>query len=480
MEEVKFNKADMHVLLTVCLSMFIIPLTITSSSVLNLSIMKEYSLTYQEAQWFINIFMVMYGALLPITGSLSDYVGRKNIFLFGLVSFSLGFLLGGIIENYTAILFFRATCGIAAAAVTTSATSLLTSHIDATKRPKAFSIFGVFLGLGMIAGPLLASGLNYISWGWALFSTIMFLILFLLLISLIYIKDNTKYVHSKFDWFGGIVLTLFLLSTVSLISFLPIWSIYDRRTVFLILTSLVCAISLYQIEKIVENPIIDLTIFKNRIFSSMSITTLLLGFGYISIVFYFPYYLKITTDFTSFQVGVIMTIATLPSFVFPPLIAKFRNSFGDGSLLKMTLALLIISPLYLNFVIGGKDILQYCSSMFLLGSSFGISLSYLDGVAVSSVETHKSGLAAGTFNTFRIGGESISIPLVSTVISFLNNKMPERNTSHGIISNHFINNVGSKLTASTSITLLVISAICLIFSTLVLNLYYAKKSEPGI
>ncbi|MDC9615234.1 MFS transporter [Xenorhabdus khoisanae] len=477
MTKIEFNKIDMHVLLTVCLSMFIIPLTITSSSILNISLMKHYSLTYQEAQWFINIFMVMYGAFLPITGSLSDFVGRKNIFLLGLIFFSIGFLLGGIIDNYAYILFFRAICGIAAAAVTTSATSLLASHIDEAKRPKAFSIFGVFLGVGMIAGPLVASGFNYVSRGWTLFSVITALILLLLFISLIYVSDKTRYVYTKFDWFGGMVLTLFLLSTVSLISFLPIWSITNRKIAFLIIVSLICALALYRIEKSAKNPVLDLTIFKNRTFSSMSITTLLLGFGYISIMFYFPYYFKATTDFTSFQVGVIMTVATLPSFIFPPIIAKFRSSLNNGCLLKTTLVLLSVSPLYLNYVLGSEGILHYCVAMFLLGSSFGISLSYIDGVAVSSVDVYQSGLAAGTFNTFRIGGESISIPLVSTVITLLNNKISDNNASGIIMNNHFINNVGSRLTTSTSITLLAISFICLIFSILVLILYYTSKKR---
>ncbi|PHM30075.1 MFS transporter [Xenorhabdus innexi] len=480
MTKVKFNKTDIHILLTVCLSMFIIPLTITSSSILNVSLMKHYSLTYQEAQWFINIFMVMYGAFLPVTGSLSDFVGRKNIFLFGLFFFSVGFLLGGIVDSYGYILLFRAICGIAAAAVTTSATSLLASHIYEAKREKAFSIFGVFLGLGMIAGPLVASGFNYIQSGWTIFSIIAALILLLLFISLIYVRDKTRYVYSKFDWLGGIVLTLFLLSTVSLISFLPVWSMTDRKTISLIVVSLVCVLALCRIEKIAKNPVLDLAIFKNRTFSSMSITTLLLGFGYISIMFYFPYYLKVTTGFTNFQVGVVMTVATLPSFMFPPIITKFRSLFNDGCLLKATLALLIVSPLYLSDVIGSKEILSYCAAMFLLGSSFGISLSYLDGVAVNSVEAYQSGLAAGTFNTFRIGGESISIPLVSTVITLLNNKMSGGRGAYIIMNNRFINGVGSKLTASTSIALLVISAICLIFSVLVLTLYYTSKKRSQL
>ncbi|MBD2806453.1 hypothetical protein ID855_17495 [Xenorhabdus sp. ZM] len=107
-------------------------------------------------------------------------------------------------------------------------------------------------------------------------------------------------------------------------------------------------------------------------------------------------------------------------------------------------------------------------------------MSYLDGVAVSSIAAYQSGLAAGTFNTFRIGGESISIPLVSTVIMLLNNKISGSGVSCIIMNNRFINRVGSKLTASTSIALLVISAICLIFSVLVLTLYYTRKNRSQV
>ncbi|MEX0445833.1 MFS transporter [Xenorhabdus sp. SGI246] len=377
-------------------------------------------------------------------------------------------------------MLFRAISGIAAAAVTTSATSLLVSHLEEVKRPRAFSIFGIFLGIGMISGPLIASALNYVEHGWSIFSISMAFLLIVLFISLNYIEDVTVHSKHSFDWIGGILLTLFLLTTVTLISFLPVWSLEDSCTEILLLTSVLLGYLFIKIEKKSKNPMIDLSIFRNRIFSAMSISSLLLGFGYISIMFYFPYFLKEATEFSSLQIGSIMTIATLPSLVFPPMIAKFRNRLNDIFLLKVTLLILVISPLYLFKIIGTDNLYHYELAMFILGSSFGISLSYIDGLAVSSVPNHQTGLAAGIFNTFRIGGESIFIPLIFSVVTLFSVNLRGNFEPVSIIGGQVINKDHNNIIASTSLLLIAISVICFIFSIVVLNLFRANKKRSQL
>lgn len=480
MAEVSFNRRELHVLLTVCLSMFIIPLTITSSSILNLSVMKDYALNYQKAQWFINIFMVMYAAFLPVTGSLSDYIGKKNVFLFGLLLFSIGFFSGGLVNDYVLLLTCRAISGVAAAAVTTSATALLATHLNETKKARAFSIFGVFLGMGMISGPLLASWLNYIEHGWLIFSTIMALILIALFISLILISAKAHRASHPFDWAGGVLLTMFLLTSVMMVSFLSDWTISDPRTLVLLFTSVLLGFLLCRVEQKSKFPLIDIRIFKNQDFSAMSITSLLLGFGYISVLFYFPFYLSKATDFSTLQIGSIMTVATLPSLVFPPVIAKFRMKFSDEFLLKITLLSIVIAPIILTAVLGSESVLLHQIAMFVFGSSFGISLSYIDGVAVNSVPSHQTGLAAGTFNTFRIGGESIFIPLTSSMATLLNGNFSGRLEHVFIIGDNVIDSTHKIFITSASLLLMAISAMCLIFSVMIINLYHASKKGDQI
>ncbi|KAA0015600.1 MFS transporter [Salinicola corii] len=480
MAEARFNRMEIHVLLTVCLSMFIIPLTITSSSILNLSIMNDYSLKYQEAQWFINIFMVMYAAFLPVTGSISDYVGKKNVFLFGLALLAMGFLLGGLANNYMLLLASRAVSGIAAAAVTTSATSLLASHVDKTKKARAFSIFGVFLGIGMISGPLIASGLSYIDHGWLIFSAGMASFLFVMLISLVLISAKAHRASHPFDWVGGFLLTVFLLSSVMVVSFLPVWTFNNPRTLSLLLVSVLIGSLLYRVERKSEYPLIDIRIFRNRDFSAMSITSLLLGFGYISVLFYFPLYLSKVTEFSALQMGSIMTAATLPSLVFPSIIAKFRSKLSDAFLLKVTLFFLISSPLFLSKITGSESVLLHQIAMFLFGASFGISLSYIDGVAVNSVPAHQAGLAAGTFNTFRIGGESIFIPLTSSVATLLNTTLGGKVEHTLNMGYRFIGNAHESFITSTSLLLIVVSVLCFIFSVVILNFCRLNKNRDQV
>jgi MFS family permease len=469
-----FKKKEWHILLTVCFSMFLIPMNITSSSVMMLSLMNSYHITYQESQWFINVLMIFYGAFLPITGRLSDLYGRKKIFLIGLCLFLLGFLLGSIIDGYYYVVISRGLCGIASAAVTTSATSLLASNIDDKNRKVAFSIFGSFLGTSMIVGPFLSSLLNEYSNGWFLFSLFNIIILFHLVLSSIYICDLSKIEKRTFDFFGSILLTIIIFSLVTVASFFPVWGL-DIKTQSILMLSAICFPLLLFFERKADNPIINLNLMSNKDFSSMGFISLLLGWGYISVMMYIPYVLNVVTHFSRVEIGTIATISTLPSLLFPPLISKFRQRVGDKVLISMTLMCLVISPMSLFLVIPSGSFVQFCFSMLFLGCSFGLSLSYLDGVAVSSVEPENSGLAAGTFNTFRIGGESIFIPLVSSLTAMFVHKKIGIDIFFTREINTFHSNV-SQMISSFSLVLVIIALVCFFSSIVIMKRYRSDKS----
>ncbi|WP_244230809.1 MFS transporter [Vibrio ouci] len=439
-----------------------------------LSLMKEYRLTYQESQWFINVFMVLYASFLPITGRLSDLFGRKRTFFIGLCLFFMGFVLGTLIESYQNIVISRGLCGIGAAAVTTSATSLLSTNIAEKNRKFSFSIFGTFLGVSMIVGPFLSSLLNDYSNGWIIYSTINLVILIPLLISSLFILERSKRESRAFDFCGSVLLTVVIFSLVSVASFFPVWG-WDIKTKSICLLLSACLPLLFFAERKAVNPIVDLKLLSNKEFSSMSIISLLLGGGYISLMMYIPYILNKVTSLSAAQVGTVVMMSTLPSLMFPPLISKFRAQVNDNVLVAVTLMCLVISPLYLLAVISDASFVQLCFAMFFLGCSFGVSLSYLDGIAVSSVELEKSGLAAGTFNTFRIGGESIFIPLVSSFTAVFISKNVGIDIFYNERSEEFLSDKLQVL-SSFSLILVITSLICFISSIPIMNRYRKLKS----
>lgn len=471
----KYDTREFGLLAIICISMFLIPLTITSSSIFNLYIMKRFDVGYTAAQWFINIFMIFYGAFLAISGAISDFYGRKTIFNVGVCLFFSGFLVGGIANNYSIILIARAISGIGAAAMTTSGTALLAENISDGNKEKCFSIFGASLGAGMVAGPLIASKVNELSTGWFNFSMFISVLLLIIMIFSVRLKDKSVPHKVSVDWLGSILLTACLLSIVLWLSFFPVWGWDDFKSIFCILFSCGTLLYLLRVEKKSNNPIINISILKNKIFVSMCMTSLMLGLGFISILFYIPFFLKSLRVFTDLDIGIATTIATLPSFLIPPAIANVREKVSGTALLFSTLIFLVISPLILCFVLGSYDISSYYVPLFLLGCSFGISLSFLDGMAVSSIPLRYAGVASGTFNTFRIGGEAISIPFVSSFIMYLNAQINKNETLNFLVSHVYKKE--NILFVTMDIILIFISLFCFLLSIYVVRTMLEGKKE---
>ncbi|SHF55187.1 MFS transporter [Vibrio gazogenes] len=413
---------EVFLVIIVSLSMLLIPLTITASSIINLSIINEYDISYINSQWFINFFMIFYGAFLAITGSLSDFIGRKKIYLGGVIFFALGSFLCWGAKTYEFLLFSRAISGIGAAALTTSSTSIIAANIREKSKSIAFSFFGIFLGVGMVSGPLIATHSNELFGSYKylfLFTGFFLVILFCISLN---INDSFNRGKNKFDLIGSIFLTLFLLSAVTLFSMITSTAYKLDLILCCFVICLLTITTFIYVEMKVDNPILNIDLFRNKAFLSMCLTSLALGLGYISLLFYIPYILHDIIKLDDSTVGMLITVATLPSLFIPPIVTKYRNNLSTEILLKLTLFLLTLSPLLLMIMIKVDSIILSYIIMFLFGASFGISLSYIDGEAVVSVDNNKSGIAAGTFNTFRIAGESISIPfftaLVSTISKF--------------------------------------------------------------
>ena len=250
----QFNKDELKLLVGVCLTLFTIPLTITSSSVFNLSIMLKYNVNYYQSQWFITLYMIFYASFMAVSGSFADIFGRNKIFITGLVLILLSFLAGAFTSRYILLLASRAICGIGAAAVTTSGTALLAANISGEKNNKAFSIFGCALGIGMVCGPLIAGYANQMINGWKIFSLSMSgLLLFILCLSFS-VVDKRINVEVSVDWIGGILLTISLLLTVLALSFMPLWGYFDSKSLLCFFGGFIGFFILILFEKNNPNP----------------------------------------------------------------------------------------------------------------------------------------------------------------------------------------------------------------------------------
>ncbi|MFG2822894.1 DHA2 family efflux MFS transporter permease subunit [Kitasatospora sp. NPDC048365] len=158
------------VLVTVSLAQFMVALDGTVVNVMAPQVQRELGLSTTGLQWVANLYVLLFGGLLLLGGRLADQLGRRRMFLAGIVLFTLGSVLAGTADGSGQLLAARALQGVAAAAVSPAVLSILvTSFPDPGERAKAFGVWGTVLGIGASVGAILGGAIVEIGWRWAFY-----------------------------------------------------------------------------------------------------------------------------------------------------------------------------------------------------------------------------------------------------------------------------------------------------------------------
>lgn len=404
-------------LTVVSLTLFVIPLTITGSGVLNSQLASEFHTNYSASQWIINAFMVSYSACMALSGAIADGLGRKTTFVAGIVIFTIFSALAAMSPSVLILCMARAGTGIGAAAVTTASTAIIAAEYAGPARARAFTIFGTALGLGLAFGPLIAGLAIDVAGTWRFFYASTAVLLAILSATAFFLPRTDHHQRRSVDWIGSLLFTLALTCIVSALSIAPVTGLWNHFAGMLLLTGLVLALVFVGFETWKSDPVIDTSLFRNREFMALCATAVFLGFGYISLLFYLPQFLLIGGGMSPTEVGKTLVFATVPCLLLPPMVASVRDRLTVRTLVIATFAFLILGSLALLVVIKHPSMTTLALPLLIAGASFGTSLSYIDGAAVSVVDLRRSGAAAGMFNTFRLGGEAVMIPTMGALIA---------------------------------------------------------------
>ncbi|QLL12288.1 MFS transporter [Pseudomonas chlororaphis] len=408
-----------YALVVVCIALFVIPLTITGSGVLVLPIAQGFASSYLQTQWVICSFMVSYAAFMAMTGVMADALGRKLSFIAGLALFAIASAAAAGAGSLTQLIAARALTGVGAAAVTTAGTAILALAYTGPARVRAFTVFGTALGLGLAVGPLVAGSLVSLLYSWRPFFAVIAAVLGMVALLGLGLPESRSLERQAVDWSGGVLFTSCLILLVSAFSMVPGAGWSDPTVLCLFIGAALLVPVFVKVESRAAHPIVNLQLLRNRQFLAVCVTPVFLGFGYISLLFYLPQYLTVVAGMSAMEIGIALMCSTLPSLLLPLFSSLMRQQLPLRTLMVVTFAFMVLGPLSLAWVIASPTLLNLAVPLFITGASFGVSLSYLDGAAVSVVPPQRSGMAAGMFNTFRLGGEALTIPLLGMVIMAL-------------------------------------------------------------
>lgn len=359
--------------------------------------------------WVISVYLLAIVISTPVFGKLADLFGRKIMFTIGVSIFLAGSMLSGLSQSMEQLVLFRLIQGIGAGALTTLPFTIIGDVFTFEMRAKMQGWMSSVWGIAGIAGPL-AGGfiVDTVSWHWIFYMNLPFGIvsLFLLWTSL---KENIEKKKRKIDYSG---IFTFAVSITAFLYALTLLKEQNHVTGGILILLIVAAIGIslfIWIESKVEEPMLPLSLFKNRFITISTIAGFLLGFILVAITFYIPLWVQGVTGLNATLSGVTM----LPMSITWPLAAVLSGKLmAKTSIGRITvMGISVITAGCLGLVLFNENTIVPLMMIVtaMIGFGFGLSLTAFTVAVQSSVEWKVRGAAMGTFNLMRNLGQSIGI-----------------------------------------------------------------------
>lgn len=401
----------------VCATIALVPITATGASVALPDISANLSTGLDAAQWVVNAFFLTFASFMAISGSLADLTGRRRMFTVGITLFCTAMLAATLAPNIGVLITARVIAGIGAAAATTGGSALLAHAFEGKSRIRAFGAFGTAIGLGLAFGPVLAGVLVTSLGGWRAFFLVAAAVLLPLLAASLLLPESKDAHPAGPDRASAVTFTAGLsLLVLSLVEG-PTLGWGHPLVIGSLAASALLIAAFAVVERHVERPLVDVSLFAQPRFLAICLVPVLLAFGFVALLIVLPPYFMAVNGLSAQGAGLLLVLLTGPTLVVPALVSSVAHRISHRILLVATMLFVASGAAWLTGIHPQSTSIELAGPLITIGVGFGISLAILDGAAVNSVEPARSGMASGVFNTIRLGGESMSIAVLGAILA---------------------------------------------------------------
>ncbi|HEY1510828.1 MAG TPA: MFS transporter [Solirubrobacteraceae bacterium] len=406
-------------LFVVCLAQLMIVLDVTIVNVALPSIQHDLHFSQSSLTWVVNAFLVTFGSLLLLAGRLGDLIGRKRVFLAGVVTFTVASLLCGIAPSEGALIAARFLQGIGAAAQASVILAIIVTEFPVpSDRARAMSAY-VFVSvaggsLGLLAGGLLTEAL---SWHWVFFVNLPIGLATLVLGQALIQTDNGLGLEHGIDWLGSLLVTGSLMSAIYAIIQATSHGWLSSQVLGIGAIAVVLMAAFIALESRIDNPIMPLRILRLNGLVNASLIRGFLVTGMYSTFFLATLYLEHVRHYTALQTGAAflpwtLTVAVLSRGV----TARLVNRFGPLPVLMMGMATAVVGLLLFSSI--GPDTAFFPTiffAAFAIGLGIGNAFMPLLTLAMADVPAEDSGLGSGITNVSQQISGALGLAVLSTL-----------------------------------------------------------------
>jgi EmrB/QacA subfamily drug resistance transporter len=406
-------------LLLACLAQFMVILDVSVVNVALPAIRNGLKFSEADLQWVVNAYTVTFGGFLLLGGRAADLLGRRRVFVGGLLLFALTSLIGGMAHSQGMLIAARAAQGLGAAVIAPASLSILTTTFkEGAARNRAVGIWGAMGGVGGATGVLLGGILtDLLSWRWILFINVPVGIGAALLTQHYIAALRSDEDESNFDLLGAVTGTLGLSVLVLAIVHTDTAGWGSPGTIGLLAAGIALVGLFLAIEgRFAKAPLMPLRIFAARSLSAANVVIFLVGAASFAMWFFMSLYLQQVQGFSPLKAGLTFLPMTLCIAAGSAFASRAVNRVGAKRLLILGMLLQAIGLLLFTDIKAGGD---YIGEVLLpsLLVAIGIGFAFVPATitAVSGVDSHEAGLASGIVNTARMVGGALGLAILAAL-----------------------------------------------------------------
>jgi EmrB/QacA subfamily drug resistance transporter len=407
------------VLVIICLAQFMVVLDATIVNVALPHIQSSLGFKNEASlQWVINAYTLVFAGFLLLGGRAGDLLGRKRLFLIGLVVFTGASLLDGIATTSGELIGFRALQGLGAALISPAALSIIsTTFAEGKERARALGVWAAIAIGGSAVGLVLGGALTQsLSWRWIFFVNVPVGILTFLAALRIVPESKDEHVHRGYDLAGAVTVTGGLMVLVYGLVHSASHGWGSGQTIISFVAAAVLLSAFVLIEQRSSEPLVRLSIFRVRSLLTANVAMFLAFSGMFAMFFFNSLYIQNILHFGPLKAGVSFLPFTAGVMLSAGLASSLAPRLGVKPVAAVGMVLTVIGMvLFARMPAGGSYAMDVLPGMIIGSLGMGAIFMPLTLVATTGLKNEDQGLASGLFNTSQQVGGALGLAILSTI-----------------------------------------------------------------
>ncbi|MFF9003301.1 MFS transporter [Streptomyces achromogenes] len=374
--------------------------------------------TQSEIEWAINSYTLVFAGLLFTAGLIGDRVGRKKVLLAGTLVFGIGSALAAESGTPNQLIAYRAVMALGAAFVMPATLAVLMNVFERHEQPKAIGIWAGGVGLAIAIGPITGGALlGHFWWGSVFLINVPIVIIALILMAWL-VPDSRDPKPGRLDPIGVVLSVVGLVLLVyGIIKGGELADFTDPKVLATIIGGVVVLAAFVIFEKRTDHPSLDVSYFRNKVFSAAMSAIALVFFALMGVTFFGVFYTQSVRGYSALESGLLMLPLAVAQLLFAPRARLLVDRFGNRA--TTTGGLLLIAATLAAFAGFEADTPIWLLEVvfFLMGTGMAHIMTPTSVVIMQALPREKAGSASALSNTFRQVGGALGIAVLGSVLA---------------------------------------------------------------